>query len=141
LGAMTLAQIIDLNEIDAVASADRLRVWDTSNGSERSCSVGDLAAAIAAPALTTQYSTPTATGFSITAAVGWLIISPLATYASGTIVLPSASHGDEVSVSCTQIVTALTITGSTVGAPTALTAGGHFTLRYDGSGQVWYRVA
>ena len=50
----------------------------------------------------------------------------------------------QVSVNCTQIVTALTVSagGTTVtGAPTALAAANEFfTMRFDAATNAWYRV-
>lgn len=76
----------------------------------------------------------------------WLLLLPVGTLATLTIVLPSnavAADGQEVLVSCTQIVTALTVmgNGSTVnGAPTALVANDAFTLKYNSLDVAWYKV-
>jgi hypothetical protein len=76
----------------------------------------------------------------------FLLLTPGGTYATGTIVLPALAEcadGQEVLVTCTQIVTALTVSGngSTVnGAPSALAANGFFRLRFDGVLDSWYRV-
>ena len=51
--------------------------------------------------------------------------------------------GQEVLVTSTQAVTALTVSGngSTVyGAPSALTANAFFKLRFDGVVKAWYRI-
>ncbi len=99
----------------------------------------------------TQYSAPSATGFTATITdssnSAWLILTPLATYANGTIVLPpaaSAADKQEVLVNCTQIVTALSVTssGATVtGAPTTLAAANaFFRMRYDAVLTTWFRV-
>lgn len=96
---------------------------------------------------TTQYAAPSATGFSVTIAPAvtggsvFLLLTPSAGYAAGTIVLPTAVDKQEVLVHCTQAVTTLTISGGTVhGGPSALTANGFFTLRYEGVIGAWYRV-
>ena len=98
----------------------------------------------------TQYSAPNATGFSVTVApvvTGgsvWLLLTPVAGYAAGTVVMPASPvDKQEVMVSCTQAVTTLTVSGngSTVnGAPTTLAANGFFRLRYDGVFKAFYRV-
>jgi predicted transcriptional regulator len=136
-----MTQINELNQIDDISASDLVRVWDTSNGSERSASLSQVADFLGIASLPTQYSTPTASPFSIAANVGWLIIQPIAAYAVGEVILPAAVHGQEVSVVCTQAVAAFSVVGSAIGAPTSLAAGGFFTMRYDESGQVWYRVA
>jgi hypothetical protein len=102
----------------------------------------------------TQYSAPSATGFSVTITDGasdntnvHLILTPVAGYAAGTIVLPLASgcvDGQEVLVNCTQAVTTLTVSanGATAvtGEPTGLSANDFFRLKYDKPTLTWYRV-
>lgn len=98
--------------------------------------------------LITQYAAPNATGFTVTIAPPtdgssmFLLLTPTGAFAAGTITLPTnAKDGQEVLVTCTQAVTALTVNGGTVnGAPTALTANGFFRLRYDGVFKNWYRI-
>src|SRR5262249_14197408 len=73
-------------------------------------------------AYASQYAAPSATGFSVTITDGsadgvtsdnvHLILTPLAGYAAGTIVLPAKAglvDKQEVLVNCTQAVTALTV--------------------------------
>jgi hypothetical protein len=97
-------------------------------------------------ALTTQYATPIATGFSvaITASSTWLILTPLAGYAAGTLVLPASPvHCSEFLVNTTQAVTTLTVSGNgktVVGAPTTLAANAFFRLRYNSLNSTWFRV-
>ncbi len=99
----------------------------------------------------TQYSAPSATGFTTTITTGdddiHLILTPLAGYANGAIVLPlaaTARDGQRVLVNCTQAVTTLAITlngaAGAVGAPTTLAANAFFTLKYDAPSTNWYRV-
>lgn len=98
----------------------------------------------------TQYAAPSATGFSVSITDGddsiWLILTPGAGYAAGTIVLPALANcvdKQEILVNCTQAVTTLTITGNgatVTGAPTTLAANAFFTLRFDAVVDVWYRV-
>jgi hypothetical protein len=65
---------------------------------------------------------------------------------AGTIILPGIddrAHGQEVLVTCTQAVTALTVNGNgaaTAGAPAAMAANGFFRLRFDSVSATWYRV-
>jgi hypothetical protein len=101
-------------------------------------------------AFISQFSAPSASGFSVQIMDGsdniHLILTPVAGYAAGTIVLPTLANcvdGQEVLVNCTQDVTALTITGngSTVtGEPTTLAANDFFRLRFDDVTNTWYRV-
>jgi hypothetical protein len=99
----------------------------------------------------TQYAAPSASGFSVSITDSsnsiWLVLTPVAGYASGTIVLPALANcvdKQEILVNCTQSVTALTINGngSTVtGAPTTLTSNEFFTLRFEDVTNTWYRVS
>jgi hypothetical protein len=97
----------------------------------------------------TQYASPAATGFTVNILGGqlsvYLLLTPLAGYAAGTIVLPADPlDKQELLVSTTQSVTTLTtsLNGATAanGVPTTLAANGFFTLRYDGVNKSWYRV-
>lgn len=101
-------------------------------------------------ALLSYYAAPSATGFTVTVPATddnyWVILTPVAGYAAGTIVLPAASVAQDqqtVQVNCTQSVTTLTITssgGTVTGAPTTLAANAFFTLRFDAVTSTWYRV-
>ena len=106
------------------------------------------------PSLLTQVETPGATGFSVTIVPlyngkvhnVWLLLKPAAGYAAGTIVLPAVADCidmQEVTVSCTQQVTALTVNGngaSTSGAPSALSADSTCKLRYNLASTTWHRA-
>ena len=127
--------------------------YDPTKGADRRASLTEILELLqeqSVGAMQTQYSAPNATGFSVTISPTvtggsvWLLLTPAAGYAAGTIVLPaSALDGQEILVSCTQAVTTLTVSGNghTVnGAPTALAANSFFRLRYDGVFAAWYRV-
>lgn len=145
-----MSNINQLSTITTLVGGDLLPVWSTNNGDTRRASLTTLTTymqgALTLPgALTTQYAAPSATAFSVTISAGdtWLILTPTGTFANGAIVLPTgATDKSEVSVNCTQIVSALSVTsGNTVtGAPTALAANGFFTMRYDAATTAWYRV-
>ena len=148
-----MTSINKLSALDAFTSGDQLAVWSPNNGDTRRGAISLLTtylqdALVLPGALTTQYAAPSATGFTVTVAAGdtWLILTPTGTFAAGTIVLPSsAADKAQVSVNCTQIVTALTVSagGTTVtGAPTTLAAANEFfTMRYDAATAAWYRVS
>ncbi len=105
-----------------------------------------------AGAYQTQYAAPNATGFNVainpTEQGGsvYLLLTPVAGYAAGTITLPLLGYcidGQELIVSCTQAVTTLTVAGngSTVnGSPTTLAANGFFRLRFDAVLDSWFRI-
>lgn len=150
--------INQLSAVDEVSAADQLPVWSTENGDTRRAALSVVLAYIqdnltSAGAMMTQYFAPSATGFSVTinplvdGQSVLLLLTPAATYAAGTITLPALAEcedGQEVLVTCTQIVTALTVSGNgaTVnGAPTTLaSANSFFKLRFDGVFDAWYRV-
>lgn len=93
-----------------------------------------------------QYAAPSATGFSVTITVPntWLILTPVAGYAAGTIVLPlNPANEQDVIVNCTQSVTTLTVSGNgktVTGAPTTLAANAFFHLRFDATLNAWFRI-
>jgi hypothetical protein len=97
-----------------------------------------------------QYAGPTSTGFTVTLTDSssslWLVLTPSGTMATGTITLPAVANcveSQEILVSSSQTVTALTIglNGAlAVGAPTTITAGGFFRLRFEPILKTWYRV-
>ena len=142
----------------SISSSSQIPFNDTSNGVDRRASVADLAAVLeplmstGAGDFITQYAAPNATGFSVAIAPPtngasmWLLMTPLAGYAAGTITLPalaSCANGQELLVNSTQAVTTLTVAGNgaTVnGAPTTLAANAFFRLRFDTVLASWYRV-
>lgn len=150
-----MSTINQLNAADALVSADQIPIYSSSNGDARKVSASVLRDYVldginAADGFLTQYAAPSATGFTATitdsSSSVWLVLTPVAGYAAGTIKLPSSANSigsQEVLVNCTQSVTTLTVdgNGSTVtGAPTTLAANAFFRLRYDAVAGVWYRV-
>lgn len=141
--------INELTATDTLASGDFLPVFSQTQGDARKAAMSVLLTYIqnnlTVGRLTTQYSAPSATGFSVTVGTNThLILTPVAGYAAGTIVLPATpSDRDEVLVNCTQAVTTLTVNGNgktVTGAPTTLAANAFFRLKYDAVAGVWYRV-
>ena len=98
-----------------------------------------------------QYAGPTSTGFTVTindsSASVWLVLTPSGTLAAGTLTLPAVANcvaSQEILVSSSHTITALTIglNGAlAVGAPTTISAGGFFTLRFEPVLKTWYRVS
>jgi len=147
--------INQLTAVDSVQASDLLPIFSQANGDARKTSLTTLAAFIQTLITSTddkrtQYAAPNATGFSVQinndALSVWLVLTPVAGYAAGTLVLPAVAlcvDKQEILVNTTQLVTALTINGNgaTVsGAPTTLAAGSFFRLRFDGVTDTWYRV-
>lgn len=150
-----MAQISQLSELTELSGSDAFPVQPTSSSSNRKVSLSTLKEFINEDVVATddkiiQYEAPTATGFNI-AIDGdsdsiWLILTPDAGYAAGTITLPALADcvdKQEVLVNCTQAVTTLTVAGNgatVVGAPTTLTVNAFFRLKFESVLSRWYRV-
>jgi hypothetical protein len=152
------ATINQLSALDALVASDLFPVYSSSSGDARKVAASVLLAYIqnnltstAFPEYTTQYSAPSATGFTVAVTAGsaniHLILTPVAGYAAGTITLPVSTglvDKQEFLCNCTQAVTTLTIDGNgataVTGEPTTLTANDFFRLRYDAATSTWYRV-
>ena len=147
-----MSTINQQNQVASVSQNDLIPVYSNQYGVTQQMAVSQLTAYIlgligGSNALVTQYSSPNASGFTVNAESVpnlWLLVTPLSGYSAGTIVLPALPvNQQQITVSCTQAVTTLTVSGNgkTVnGAPTTLAANGTFTLRYDGVNQSWYRI-
>jgi len=152
-----MPQINRLSSSDDLAVGDLLAVYIVSKSDTRKVSISTLIDFLNGQlnfnggAFETQYAAPSATGFSVQIEDGsdnvHLILTPLAGFAAGTIVLPDVGNAvdkQEVLVNCTQQVNALTIDGNgaaaVVGAPSVLAADDFFRLKYDAPFQNWYRV-
>lgn len=152
-----MSNINQLSEIDSISTADLLVIWNTANGCTRKASMGAVLTYLQAQITAdddqqTQYASPNATGFSVQIAPAvdgndvWLLLTPLAGYAAGTIVLPPVAQcidQQEVLVSSTQAVTTLTTSGNGAtinGAPTTLAANGFFKLKFNLISSSWHRV-
>ena len=152
-----------LSAVDSIASTDLFPVWSNGSADARKAAASVLLAYMQANLTftsqgagiveyATQRSAPSATGFSVAITDDddstHLILTPVAGYAAGTIVLPAVANAidkQRVLVNCTQAVTTLTVdkNGATAvtGAPTTLAANGFFTLKYDLPTLTWYRVS
>jgi hypothetical protein len=146
-----------LSQVDTVDTGDWFVLWKTDQGDYRGISLTDLVTVLTTliptgrPEALSQYAAPSATGFSVSITPGdddvHLMLTPVAGYAAGTIVLPPVAglrDKQEVTVNCTQAVTSLTIGsgGATAvtGAPTTLAANAFFKLCYDKATSTWYRI-
>jgi hypothetical protein len=143
--------------VASVTAGDNFAVWRPGAGNWYTAPLSTMLAYFTAqitPGVhVTQYSAPSATGFTVTLTAAatsniWLILTPVAGYAAGTITLPAPGYSfdkQEISINCTQAVTALTIDGNgataVTGEPSGLSANDFFTLRYDAVTSTWYRVA
>ena len=84
-----------------------------------------------------QYKIPTA-GATVTITSSNVVLNPAADLATLTIALPTANNGDIVSVTSTKAVTALTITGTVEGGPSALTANVPVKFIYITAATSWF---
>ena len=151
-----MTTINQLSAVDAVVSSDQVPIYSSGQGDARKASMSVIKSFVLSGATTSddkisQYAAPSATGFSVTILDSsgtsvWLILTPLAGYAAGTLVLPAVANcvdRQEILFNTTQAVTTLTINanGATViGAPTTLAANAFFRLRFDDVLNTWYRV-
>lgn len=148
-------RINELSALDALSPGDSVPVFSTQNGDTRRVAASVLRDYVnsgegVGDDKITQYAAPSATGFSAqinnTSASVWLVLTPTAGFAAGTLVLPAVANcvdRQEILVTTTQAVTALTISanGATLsGAPTTLTANAFFTLRFEALTKIWYRA-
>lgn len=152
-----MSAIDKLSKVTTLSASDLVALFSASAGSDVGATIATLAAYMQTLLTTgagfvTQYSAPSATGFSVSITPAenggsvYLNLTPVAGYAAGTLILPAVAtcqDGQEVLVSSTNAVTTLTINanGSSVtGGPTTLAAGGFFRLRFDGVYKTWARV-
>ena len=146
--------IIQLSPVDIANPSDQIPIYRINNGDARRISITSLLTffqqTFASPDVFTQFVTP-GTGFNVAVTNngnnGWLLLQPAGTLATGTITLPLntvAADGQELTVTTTQQITALTIglNGATAvfGAPTSLGADDFFKLRFYQTTNSWYRI-
>ena len=149
---------IQINQLTATnpGASQSLPVYDPAKGDSRRFSLSDLLTWIQGNTLAgvqepnTQYSAP-ADGGTILVDDNdedtHLIITPALGLALLTITLPpigSLRDKQTLIVNCTQAIGGLTINGNgaTVGTgvPLLLAADEYFTLKYDATLNVWYRI-
>lgn len=146
--------INQLTAVDTVSGGDQVPIYAPNQGDARKASMTTIREfmqeGLVTSGFVSQYAAPSATGFSVQITDGsdniWLILTPVAGYAAGAIVLPALANctdGQELLVNCTQSVGTLTVSGNgatVTGAPTSLAANGFFRLKFDDVANVWYRV-
>lgn len=154
-----MPEINQLTAVDSVVGSDLVAIFANSNGDTRKAGMSVLLAYMQSNlsfsesgiSYATQYAAPSATDFSVQitddSTNTHLILTPVAGYADGTIVLPAIGNvidKQEVLVNCTQAVTALVVDGNgavaVTGEPSGLSANDFFRLKYDATVQTWYRM-
>ena len=147
--------INQLPSASTLSSSDQLPVYSSSNGDARKASLSALLAwfrsTFASPDFEAVLEAPTGSGFNIQLAASteslWLIANPTGAFAAGTITLPPVADcfdGQEIIVTCSQAVTALTVDGNVatvLGEPSGLGTGGFFALRFRESQSTWYTTS
>lgn len=150
---MADTKISALSAASSLSSADILPV--VQGGTTKKATVAQMragmvpsggVASLTAVALAPQFVAPT-TGSSTQIAdnTGSVILAPAGTLAAATLVMPANPvDGQELIISCSQIITTLTMSPSgaetILGALTAFTANGFGRWRYRATGTTWYRV-
>ena len=154
-----MPEINERTALDTLSAGDQVPVFSSSNGDARKAAISvflqymqdNLTFSTPGISYTTQYAAPSATDFSVQITDDsdntHLILTPVAGYADGTIVLPAIGNvidKQEVLVNCTQAVTTLVVDGNgavaVTGEPSGLSANDFFRLKYDATVQTWYRV-
>ena len=146
-----------VTQSNSIEVGDWIVYYDNTQGDYRGIPLSDFLVDVQA-ALTlgraeadTQYAAPSATAFSVQILDDdkdvHLILTPTAGFADGEIVLPLSTRcrdKQEVTVNCTQAVTAFVVDGNgataVTGAPTTLAANAYFKLCYDLATSTWYRI-
>ena len=151
-----MTDINQLSSTDTLTAGDLLPIWRANNSDTRKTSLTALQAymqsalTFSAGQFVVQYSAPAATGFTTTLLNNtnnqWLILTPLAAYAAGTITFPllsSVTDNQEILIVSTQAVTALTFSGngaSIVGAPVGIAQNGAVRFKFNSLASTWYRL-
>jgi hypothetical protein len=146
--------IDDLSQAKTLTDQHEIVVFDQANRATRKATVEQLAFAvrqvIEGEPDDTAYALNASTVTALPAAPGadiWAQITLPATAPTLTVILPGIddrAHGQEVLVTVTQTVTALTINANGAalsGAPTTASPTAPFRLKYDLISNTWYRIS
>lgn len=140
--------------------SDRIALWGSNIGRTASTSLTLLLELFqnnlvfpdaGRPEANTQYSAPSATGFTVLIEDNnedtYLILTPVTAYANGAITLPLNTNlrdKQQLTVSTTQAITtfAINLNGASgvTGSITGLGADDYFKLQYDLTLNTWYRI-
>jgi hypothetical protein len=150
-----MTTINNLTALDVVSAGDQVPLYSSSNGDARRASMSAVQTYVLqglANSITfkTQYAAPSSTGFSVTIGDGpestWLVLTPVAGYAAGTILLPPVAtcvEGQQFVMNTTQSIATFTVSGNgatVTGAPVTMAANAHLQLRFEPVAKVWYRA-
>jgi len=151
--------VTDINQLstsDTLTAGDLLPIWRANNSDTRKTSLTTLQAymqanlTFSAGQFVVQYAAPAATSFTVTLLSNtnnqWLILTPLAAYAAGTITFPllsTVTDNQEIIIFSTQAVTTLTLSGNgatIVGAPTGISQNGALRFKFNSLATTWYVI-
>jgi hypothetical protein len=156
--------VTDINQLstsDTLTAGDLLPIWRVNNSDTRKTSLTTLQAYMQAnltfssggagqSQFVVQYAAPVVSGFTITLNNNnnnqWLILSPTAAFATGTITFPpiaSLADNQEILIFSMQSVTTLTLAGNgatIIGAPSAIAQFGALRFKYNLLTNAWYRL-
>lgn len=144
--------INELTSLDTILATDQVPLYSASNSDARKASISLLKEhfqdGLVEHTFVTQYAAPAASGFSVSITNGsdniWLILTPAAAYAAGTIVFPAVANcadRQEVIITVTEDVTTVTYdgNGATVAdGATGFTANTSIRFKYDLVMLTWY---
>jgi hypothetical protein len=151
-----MTDINQLSTADTLTAGDLLPIWRTNNSDTRKTSLTALQSfmqtnlTFSAGQFVVQYAAPAATSFTVALLANtnnqWLILTPLAAYAAGTITFPllsTVTDNQEILIFSTQAVTTLTLSGNgatIVGAPTGISQNGAVRFKYNSLATTWYVI-
>ena len=151
-----MTDINQLSTSDTLTAGDLLPIWRANNSDTRKTSLTTLQAymqanlTFSAGQFVVQYAAPAATSFTVTLLSNtnnqWLILTPLAAYAAGTITFPllsTVTDNQEIIIFSTQAVTTLTLSGNgatIVGAPTGISQNGALRFKFNSLATTWYVI-
>ena len=151
-----MTDINQLSTADTLTAGDLLPIWRANNSDTRKTSLTALQAfmqanlTFSAGQFVVQYAAPAATSFTVALLANtnnqWLILTPLAAYAAGTITFPllsTVTDNQEILIFSTQAVTTLTLSGNgatIVGAPTGISQNGAIRFKFNSLASTWYVI-
>jgi hypothetical protein len=151
-----MTDINQLSTSDTLTAGDLLPIWRANNSDTRKTSLTTLQAfmqanlTFSAGQFVVQYAAPAATSFTVALLANtnnqWLILTPLAAYAAGTITFPllsSVTDNQEILIFSTQEVTTLTLSGNgatIVGAPAGIVQNGAMRFKFNSLASTWYLI-
>ena len=144
-----MTTINQLSRLDTITAGDLLAVWATNKGDDRAAAMSVLLEYIQNNIQfprdgATQYLVPSADNFEVQVLDGttWILITPEADRANGTILLPpSPKDNDSLIISTTRNLTNLTVRSTVVNVPfgaSTLTENTALIVKYNTQLSNWF---